>query len=230
MYMRNVLLLVICSVCFSSCIGIIASTTGLNDESPTITKIPIEGKEVYFIGMAHLAKKEFYESTTKTVASYKNKGFVFYVENVATEIDDTIALKKFRKLTSIDLKIKYSNVDNPYLVKLKDEYNLVDQPKYEKLGIDNYQKIDYNYVELIDFYEKKYGEIKLDSCDLNTSIKDKYGCKAYRLSDRKSFTKEIILAERNKLVVDKLKNSTDTKIIVIFGKKHLKGIKSLAND
>ena len=42
---------------------------------------------------------------------------------------------------------------------------------------------------------------------------------------RKFFLNEIILDRRNKLIAETLINSSDKKIIMIYGKMHLKGIR-----
>ena len=227
MYKIKNILLSFSWIIFSSCLSTIASVGGLKDKSPDVKRLNIEGKEVYFIGMSHLAKEEFYLNTKKIITEYQQNGFMFYVETVKNDKEDTLALKKFRKLMNLDLKIKFSNIDNSILVKLKDKYKLIDQPKYEYMGLTSYKIVDYNYSELLDFYEKKYGKIILDSCDLKTEIGSKYICTPYESKDRKVFKNEIIIKKRNELIVEKIKNSEDKKIVIIFGKKHLKGITEL---
>ena len=68
---------------FSSCYSIVANKIGIEDLSPKVTKLSLPNKEVYFVGMAHLGKKEFYENTKKILADFQNKGFVVYVESVS---------------------------------------------------------------------------------------------------------------------------------------------------
>ena len=82
----------------------------------------MNGKEVYFLGMSHLAKKEFYENTKLFIEDFPEKDFIFYQESIndfenKIIILDTLAVKKFRNLTDLDLSIKYSKSQNPYFQK-----------------------------------------------------------------------------------------------------------------
>ncbi len=218
------------SISLQSCLSVIAKKYELNSKSPKLEKINVKGKEVYFLGMSHLAKKEFYENTKLLVEDLQAKGFIFYVESI-TELSnqnrqiDTVSVKKLRKLTDLDLTIRFSKSKNPYLQKLKDKYVLIDQPKYDFFGVKNFKRIDYSYTQLINFYELKYKKIILDSCDLKSEIRSPYNCESATISERKNFTNDIILNMRNKLVVDSISNSFDNKIVIIYGKMHLKGIK-----
>jgi len=202
----------------------------LDSKTPKLEKIEIKNKDVFFLGMSHLAKNEFYENTKLLIADLQAKGYIFYVESI-TELKnknipiDTLSVKKLRKLTDLDLTIRFSNSKNPYLQKLKNKYTLVDQPSYESLGVKNFKRIDYLYNELINFYEMKYKVITLDSCDLKTDITKDYNCETLNLAAKINFTNEIVLNTRNKLIADSLVNSGDSKIVVIYGKMHLKGIK-----
>ena len=108
----------------------------------------MNGKEVYFLGMSHLAKKEYYDNTKLLIEDFQAKVFIFYLESIndfenKIIILDTLAVKKFRKLTDLDLSIKYSKSQNPCLQKLKNRYALIDQPKYLFFGLKNYKRVDY---------------------------------------------------------------------------------------
>lgn len=219
----------------SSCVTTIVNKLDLNSSTPIIEKLPVKNKEIYFLGMAHVAKKEFYDNTKMIVENLQSEGFVFYVEsvkelNVENLIVDTISFKKIRKITNLDLGQKYSKGDNELLQKIIKKYNLVDQPKYEILGVKNYKRVDYNITQLIDFYEKKYGVVKLDSCDYTTNLGNKYSCKTVKNTQRLNFTNDIIFEVRNNLVVDSILHSSDKKIVIIYGKAHLEGIKNELNN
>lgn len=220
------------SICFvlCSCASAVVNKLDLDSDTPVVEKLPVTEKEVYFLGMAHLAKKEFYENTKKIVENLQSEGFVFYVESVKefpneNAVVDTLSMKKFRKLTNLDVGLKYSESKNVLLQKIKNKYNLVDQPRYELLGIKNFKRVDYNYTQLVAFYENKYSMIKLDSCDVRADIGKLYGCKPLNASQRINFTNEIIFNKRNDLIVDSILNSADKKIVVIYGKKHLEGVR-----
>ncbi len=231
--MKKVLLYLIAiqPIVLCSCVGTVVKKLDLDSDTPIVEKLAVKNKEVYFVGMAHLAKQGFYDNTKKIIENLQTEGFVFYVESVKgldpqNQINDTISLKKLRKLTNVDLGMKYSMSQNVLLQKIIKQYNLVDQPKYEILGVKNYKRVDYNVSQLVGFYEKKYSIIPLDSCDLKTGLGDKYNCKAAKFSQRQKFSNEIILEVRNNLIVDSILNSSDEKIVIIYGRKHLEGIRN----
>ncbi len=67
--------------------------------------------------MMHLASNEFYENTRKIIADFQQRGFIFFVELVGekNKIQDSLNLKKIRKLIGLDLTTKYSQNNNPIL-------------------------------------------------------------------------------------------------------------------
>ena len=221
-------------ILFQSCLSVIVSKYDLNSKTPKLEKIDVPEKEVYFLGVAHIAKEEFYENMKVIIEELQEKDFIFYLESVS-ELDkknisiDTFSIKKIRKLTDLDISLKYSESQNPYLQKLRKKYDLIDQPKYDFFALKNYKRVDYSYAELINFYEAKFGKIELDSCDVNTEIRSIYKCKSGNTTERKNFTDEIILDVRNRLIADSITKSNDKKIVVIYGKAHLKGIKQYLN-
>jgi len=215
-------------VSFSSCLSIIASKVNLKQTSPKLERISTPNKEVYFLGMAHLANSEFYENTRKIITDFQKKGFIFYIENTVAYdsnklISDTLYLKKFRKISQIDLTRKYSQLSNPLMQKIIKKYELIDQPSYQVLGVINSTWVDYSYIDLINLYEKKYFIIKLDSCDIETNLKEQYNCN-FDKSVKNTFIKEIIYKERNNLIAKTIINSNDKKIVIIYGKNHLEGV------
>ena len=135
-------------ISLQSCLSVIANKYEINSKSPKLEKIDVQGKEVYFLGMSHLAKKEYYDNTKLLIEDFQAKVFIFYLESIndfenKIIILDTLAVKKFRKLTDLDLSIKYSKSQNPFLQKLKNRYALIDQPKYLFFGLKNYKRVDY---------------------------------------------------------------------------------------
>lgn len=222
--MKLFCLFIIC-IMQSSCASFIANKIGLKDKSPFCKQVILKDKEVYFIGMMHLATNEFYENTKKMVADFKQKDFVFFVEGVAesNKTIDTFNLKKIRKLVGLDLTIKYSQNNNPILKNIIKKYNLIDQPKYANLGVSNYTRTDLSPSEMISLYEKKHPSVLLDSCDLKTKLGESYDCKTNN-DERNVFTKEIIYTERNKVILNAILNSNYKKIVVIYGKEHYDGV------
>lgn len=217
--------LVIVLFFFTSCASYVVNKIGLNDKSPFCEKLIFNDKEVYFLGMMHLASNEFYENTRKIIADFQQRDFIFFVELVAekNKLVDTFNLRKIRKLTGLDLTLKYSQNNNPILRNIIKKYNLIDQPKYSNLGLLNYTRTDLSPSEMINLYEKKYTPVLLDSCDLITKLGESYNCKT-NTNLRNIFTEEIIIIKRNKLIINAIINSNDKKIVVIYGKAHYEGI------
>ena len=232
--MKKIILrsIIIVLLFLQSCLPFVAKKLQLDAKNPSIEKLQINEKEVYFMGMSHLAKKEFYDNTKLLVKEFQSKGFVFYVEAI-TELDktkfilDTFYAKKFRKLTEIDLTIRYSMSENLLLQKLKTKYNLIDQPKYDSFGMKNFKRVDFNYTELVDGYENKFEKIVLDSCDLRTDIGKPYNCQKSSLLKRMNFRNELVFKSRNKLITDSILNSNDKRIVIVYGRRHLDGIKEI---
>ena len=80
--------------------------------------------------------------------------------------------------------------------------------------------------DLIKKYETDYGEIKLDSCDMNTGIYQEYKCQGIKVLDSdkyKIFKQGLIRDFRDKHLAEYVHNSDDSKIIVIYGKAHYNG-------
>ena len=222
-----------------SCINILGKVTGLSENTTTLEKINVPNKEVYFLGMRHLGKKEFYESAEKTIKEYQDKGFVFYLEGInkidssnfsndnPRYIKDTLSHKKIRRILGIDLANKYSEIDNPILDNLVTKYSLIDQPKYYKLGVKNYVWVDIPLSELIKKFESTHGTVNLTTCDSVTDLKAPYVCGIANKITLKQFKNEIIKQYRNEHIVNTIKNSTDKKIVIIYGILHYKGIVEL---
>ena len=122
--MKNIICCIaaILIISLQSCLSVIANKYKINSKSPKLEKIDVYGKEVYFLGMSHQAKKEIYDNTKLLIEDFQAKGFIFYLESIndfenKIIILDTLAVKKIRKLTELDFSIKYSKSQNPYFQK-----------------------------------------------------------------------------------------------------------------
>ena len=228
--MKQFVLLMIILVFLSSCLNVLAKKTGVKKRSPVLTEIKCPDHEVIFMGMRHLGKQEFYDNARKIIIDLKNKGFVIYAESAATIIDNKIILdttyaKKARKIIGIDVSVSSDSINNSVLRALVSKFKLVEQPGYAELGAEDRIIVDVPYERLIDSFEKKYGEIILDSCDINTNLGVLYNCFMVPKTSREIFSREYLLDERNKIISQKVKSSPDKKILLIYGLNHLKGIK-----
>ena len=232
---KALIILITITFFFSSCLNMIARKTGLRENSPKLTEIKSAGHEIIFMGMRHLGKQEFYDNAKNIIIDLKNKGFVIYAESAATIIDNKIILdttyaKKARKIMGIDVTVPFDSINNSILNALVEKFKLVEQPNYAGLGAENRIIVDVPYERLIDLFETKYGEIILDTCDINTNLGKFYNCNMSPKASREIFNNEYLLEERNRIISEKVKNSPDRKILLIYGLKHLKGIKEFLEN
>ncbi|GAA4318065.1 hypothetical protein [Flaviaesturariibacter amylovorans] len=229
--MRNqqLLLIFVVPLFLCSCVRYVAGRVGLTDEAPRLQSLPVEGKEVYFLGMMHLARPAFYANTQKVVEDLQAKGFVCYLESI-TGVDsntrpafDTTAFRKFRKLLKLQVGVQYSKNDNPIMQKMVKQLGLVDQPNYPLMGVQRYRWVDMSYSDLVRIYEFKHAPVLLDSCDLNTALDKPYSCSGAG-SGRRSFLEEVMQYERNRFIAQTVLRSEDKKILILYGKAHYDGV------
>lgn len=220
---------------FTSCVNLAARKVGLLDNGPGLERLQVPGKEVYFLGMMHLARPAFYDNVRRAIDTLQQQGYIFYVESVsgygpAAPVPDTLALRKFRKVLALSPGRPYSGQDNPLFGKMTTQLGLVDQPRYDSLGIRNYRWVDHSVANLVRIFEFKHGTIALDSCDLNTPVGAPFPCGSFDLGRARLFLEDVGLYERNRLLAQTLRESADKKIVVVYGKGHLEGLRQELAD
>ncbi len=218
--MKKLLLISCFLLTFSSC-KIAHSLIELNKKNAKVYSYKIDDKELKYVSMHHMGKKEFYDDVKNIVTDNKNKGFVVYYELVSTDfttdslLKDTIR-RKARKLKGFSGTYK-ENAEGSYFKKY------VQQPAYKEMGTtDSDIRADVNYLQLINQWEKVNGAIILDSTDLNTSFTEKFSKGTF-------YTKEqyntIFIHYRNENLINLIKSSTDNKILILYGEGHRKDFK-----
>lgn len=198
---------------------------GVYEDNIKLKKIETkQGKDIVFFPIHHIGTKLFYKDVGFKIDSLKKEQFYFYLETIKANKNDTI-LRKWRKLQGIPIAVAKNGykktIDSVLKIKLKKE--LINQPKYQTFGLDsiNSKIVDANLHDIINYYENKYGIIKLEKCDFETDVFLKSTCK-----NNKKMTKEededIMIDFRNKIVINELLNdSTHNKIAIIYGKAHI---------
>lgn len=218
------------SLCLQSCYAILGELAGFNAKTVKEKKVEMPGKDVKYVGMMHLAKKEFYNNVAENVNKYQDQGYIMYLEGTPDTINgvkvhfDTTAIKKLRKILGNDLSRSYSEHQNSEVQKIIKKFELVGQPKYKDLAVRSYTYADIPYFEMVEQFEKRHGEVVLDSCDLVTPLGARYKC-SVSTGLRQKFSKEIMQDLRNQKLAEKIINSTDKKILIIFGKAHFKPLR-----
>jgi len=224
-----VLILIITLGCGSFKINLALDLIGIYDDSAELHLLKSDQREIVFIPMHHIGTKLFYDDIKNKVDSLENLGFYFYTEMVKGDKKDTLSKLKYRKITGMPISKNnkgYLEVfDSVYKGKIKYKKEIINQPKYYKLGVDSLKSktVDVTMKVLIDYYESKYGIINLEKCDYETSIFQKSVCKDKRIN-KKAFD-DVVLHFRNKNVLTELSNDTHSKIAIIYGAKHFIGIK-----
>lgn len=179
-------------------------------------------KTVQYIPMHHVGKPAFYEGVKTLVDSFKRNGYIVFYESARTEnITDSLTLdrynRKFRKMMGM-------HIDTSGYVKRLHEKGLfkqlVDQPTYDRLGLDSRDiRVDIPKNQLVDAYEKTFGEIVLERGD-DTPLNESYNLEL-RLPQKE--VRYIIVDYRNKNLATAIQYSDFKKIAVVYGADHLNG-------
>jgi hypothetical protein len=215
--MRKLLIVCIIIGTLSSC-KIVHNLIELHKTNVKVYTYKLDNKEIKYIPMHHMGKKEFYDHVKNEVTTYKNNGYKVYYEQISSIftadslLRDTIR-RKARKLMGFSGTYK-DNADSSLFKKF------IQQPSYKDLGIDDHDVwADVNYLQLITQWEKINGQIILDSVDLNTPFKEKFSKGTFYTN--KEYNK-IIIKYRNGFLINLIKSNPDNKILVIYGGGHRK--------
>jgi hypothetical protein len=223
-------------ILFSSCLQkIVLNSLGALDDSVSLKYISNGKKQIAFVPMHHIGKKEFYDDAKNKIDSLMSKGYQVYFENVSMRVvqdslqKDTL-YRKARKITGVDFATAFANkgyidtINNTLLGKktsLIKEYHLVNQPK--KLFPINdtvrVKNVDANFVQLIAACENKYGPIILDKYDYETKFGEKY-----KIKRNKELFEYFAFRFRNTVISNSILHDSNDKIILVYGSKHFEGI------
>lgn len=221
---------------FSSCYTLLFKSYGILDKSASPKKISSSNKEVIYIPMHHVGKKEFYADVKMRLDSLQKEGYAIYYEGTkyTRENDslknDTIAMK-LRKVLGIDLNAMksqggYLDTLNGTLVgkkiKAVSKHHLVNQPKnYLMLDTITAKRADIYLSDALLAFEEKYGTVVLTDCDYRMKTGEKYTCDTYKQKEARQF---ILIDYRNQHLSGEILNDPHSKIAIIYGAKHFKGV------
>lgn len=189
-------------------------------EKADVKTLQLKNKTVKFIPVAHAGQKAFYDHVKSIVSAHKKEGYVVYYEEIkkdkpitgnAGKPADTTTLK-FRKMIGIVPSRKVYSV-------LKIVFpDIVTQPVYDSLGITKTDvNADVTVAQIVRQYEKLYGRIRIDSCDVATSMDAMlYPCQALHNN-----IQPVIEDFRNANLSAMIRQSPHDKILVIYGAKHI---------
>lgn len=211
---------------FSSCNSLYLKHSGILDDKPELKRISNDTKNIIFLPIHHIGKKEYYNNLSKKVDSLTLLGYVTFYEEVTTKLKEKTEYiplaKKFRKIQG-DF-----NAGNGYLDSLNNnsEYELINQPKFHEMGIDTLTAVnaDLTLERIISEFELNNGEIKLNECDEKTDLGSNYNCESLNKKLRQDFRENYILGMRNINLANLINESESNKIFVIYGASHYKGL------
>jgi len=180
-----------------------------------------DDKIMAFIGTHHLGKPEYYESLKQEIITFKNKGYIVYYEIVTPPKGlDSLSLdsleRKVRRIFGFRASVEFYNSATEGTIL----ESLDPQPANSDLGIDSLDiRADITTLQLVEYFESKYGEIILNEIDFETPIDG-------RVQNLASFrqTQDLIINYRNSVLAEIVNSSTDKKILVVYGLGHRRGL------
>lgn len=228
------LILVLVCTTFISCSKLWLKYSGILESKPELKTITNGEKTVVFLPLHHIGRKMYYEDIEKKIDSLQAIDFVVFYELVSakdTNQENMInTARKFRKIQGdFQAKNGYLDTINNKIygsISYDAKYNLVNQPEFTVMGIDTLTAVnaDLSLEELVMEFEKKHGEVHLDSCDNNTGFSESYECEPLTKKLKKDFKKNYILGLRNKNLADMISATSSKNIFVIYGARHYKGM------
>lgn len=198
---------------------------GFYDSKITIIETKIAGKTIVSFPMKHAGTEKFYSDIKSKIDSLKKEEYYFLFEQVKVDGKDQLMRKKLKKITgniNISREKGYVNLLKDYGIKMKEE--LIDQPSYDILGLDSSisTNLDVTGADIVNYYEKTYGEIKLNKCELDNSILEKDNCGGKNLKEK--YRRDAIVHYRDEVIAKGALNDKHSKIVLLYGQGHTEGI------
>ncbi len=216
-------------IILSGC-GLVKALRSMNVKDVKPQYFTFKNRSVIFTPLTHFGQKEFYEKLKDSIVHWKNNDYVIFYEGIkhkaldmgVDSITADMTMRKWRKITG---GVGASRED---YAELSDVFkNRIVQPENEELGIDSTDiSADITLIDLVGKFENSYGTVSLDSCDYSTHLDSAYTCS----KKQKGKLNPIILDYRNMHLVDQVVKSEHNHIVVLYGGRHIKGMKKLLRD
>ncbi|MBA3985124.1 MAG: hypothetical protein H0X63_00735 [Flavobacteriales bacterium] len=237
--MRNFIKYFLILLLLGSCVKLALNRAGIVDKEVKINQLYNGTKNVLFIEMHHIGKKEFYKNVKTLTDSLQINNFSIFYESIIvpeylSQEESKSLAKKHRKITGNSGNLYLDTINNILLGKYKipKKYKLINQPSNEYLfDIDYAQNMDAQLDSIILKFEKMFGNIELTECDLQTELYEaSFDCETLSRKDRKMYIDSIVIGYRNSIITDAVFNSKNNKIALFYGKAHFTGIKKLLEE
>jgi len=218
---KTVLFLSVAFVLLSavSCTRVVVALYNKKDSLKKKTVWVKGDKEIVFIPMIHVAKTGYYEQVKDFLSQKRNEGYIVYYEGLENggetpQQRDTLTLKE-RKILGFYLSKTYTDKENESLPNYLKKY--VGQ-NGENTGIDTLRDVraDLTSKEIIAKIERIVGKIELEPCDFETPLNAPYKCTNYKRRLRYPYVRSY----RDEYLKRLLLNSSDKKIVVLYGQAH----------
>lgn len=174
-------------------------------------------KQYIFIPMIHVAKPEYYESVKQSITKAKNNGYVLYYEWIDFDVAPEEIKYKIREMVGLLPSTEgYKNALKPLVEK---GYVIQTNDKFLSIVNNKDFKVDITAEEVVQKFEDTYGVIEITDENRATPWDEKY-----KATKSMKDVKKIILEYRNKVVAEKIAESDDSQIVIIYGGEHREGI------
>ena len=179
-----------------------------------------DGKELATVPMLHVNKPGFYEMTKRKIDSLRNDGYIVFYESINCDVTDSlqvdVLMRKFRQVSGFAL-MDYMDSENEAFKSLQKQKYVSQNDVDYGVNYDTDYRADLNIEDLIDLYEKRFGEIVLTDCDYKTTLGKKYKCS--KVDEDKAYY--LLNKVRDEHVLDEIEKSTAKKIVVVYGRIHI---------
>ncbi len=213
----KIILSIFILVSISSC-KVVKSVSEMKKTDAEIYSYAISDKEIKYIPMHHLGKKEFYDDVKNKISDFKKNGYIVYYEQISTKfgndsLQNDVIRRKVRKIKGFG-----GSYDDVTEGTMFEKY--IEQPSYPELGItDSDIRADVDYLQFINEWEKQNGAVTLESIDYSTPFDAKYEKGTFYSNQQ---YKNIVINYRNNYLIDLIKSKADKKILIVYGEGHRK--------
>ena len=231
LFLKKIVLYLLLPAIFNSCMAKWRlKNAGIFDERVSVRTLSNDKKELIFMPMHHIGKQAFYDDVKSQIDSLHKTGYIVFFELITLPhyIDsfaqDTL-LRKYRKIVDSFAGDGYINKENGSLLGRKFKFlkDMVNQPRGRFIGIDPSldRNVDAVLDDLINAYENKYTAVALEKYDFDTNLTDAYHGKKNK---NKKALDYFLVDYRNKVISEEIMNAPESKIILVYGEGHYRGI------
>lgn len=176
-----------------------------------------ESKQMRFVPMSHISTKAFYADVERLVKQAKADGYVLFYEEVDFDKATETEQRKLRRMVGF---IPSPEGYRKMLGSLDDEkYTIQENEQFLHQVNDLDFNVDVSPQDILNEYEKRYGELVLTEEDMNTPIEE-----SMKPSEPNKQMMAVVLDYRNDYLAKAIQESEYSKIIVLYGGRHEKGL------